>query len=149
MLPRADGGYAARSSADTPFAAEAIKPATVSGRHLLLARLHGGSERSPRRSPLPTASRTPGSPARAPTARPTCSPAASPARYPAPPGSRLTTECWCGSSPSTPRFWLPRAHDGHSGSDFPRSPSSGLPATSFTPTASTLTLLGTTYRKVG
>jgi hypothetical protein len=42
MFPRADGWYAARSSAGTPFAAEAIKPATVAGRHLLLARLHGG-----------------------------------------------------------------------------------------------------------
>jgi CubicO group peptidase (beta-lactamase class C family) len=42
MLPRADGWYAAvRPPADKPLTATWIKPATVAGRHLLLIRLNG------------------------------------------------------------------------------------------------------------
>ena len=101
MLPRADGWCAARSSADTPFAVEAIKPATVAGRHLLLARLHGDPpqrRRCERRKDLrpPTASPRRGRTAPAATARPTSCPAPTPASYPAWASSRSTTGCWCG-----------------------------------------------------
>lgn len=46
MLPRADGWYAAQASPDNPLSSAWIKPATVAGRHLLLAHLDriGGPE---------------------------------------------------------------------------------------------------------
>ena len=131
------------SWADTPFAAEAIKPATVAGRHLLLARLHGGVGAIAEKI-SPAYRNRQAWRARAGAYRATdVLPGSYPGVVPRTARSRLTTGCWCGSFPIAPRFSLRRPHDGHSRSDFPRSPFERGAGDVLTPAGSTLTLLAT------